>query len=287
MDPVRSERPASEALTDAERDARIEQLLLTGLDHYFANDYDQAINVWTRALFLDRHHDRARAYIERARSAQAERQRESEALMHQGLDALTSGDVARARELVADALARGASRDLALGVLDRIERLGVLPAPPAPARPRRSWLQSRRHEGFRRSRNQHEGTKQFEGREGSGRIAGATILLILAALGAVAVGVWGVTLPDVSGWIFAREAERAVPAIAPAAEALPLPTASERYLSRSRSLFESGRLRDALRELDRVPIGDSGRAQADRLRADIQRELLAVAAGSRSTHEVP
>ena len=287
MDPARSERPASEALTDAERDARIEQLLLTGLDHYFAHDYDQAINVWTRALFLDRHHDRARAYIERARSAQAERQRESEALMHQGLDALANGDIARARELVADALARGASRDLALGVLDRIERLGVLPAPAAPLRPRRSWLHSRKHDGFRRSRNQHEGTRESEGREGAARIAGATILLILAALGAVAVGVWGVTLPDVSGWIVTREAERAAPAIAPAAEALPLPTASERYLSRSRSLFQSGRLRDALRELDRVPIGDSGRAEADRLRAEIQRELLAVAAGSRTAHEVP
>src|ERR671923_1157242 len=123
MDPARSERPASDALSGAERDARIEQLLLAGLDRYFANDYEQAINLWTRVLFLDRQHDRARAYIERARSAQAERQRESEALMHQGLDAFTSGDVARARELVSNALERGASRDLALGVLDRIERL--------------------------------------------------------------------------------------------------------------------------------------------------------------------
>lgn len=273
MDPARSDRPASEALTGAEPDARIEQLLLTGLDHYFAADYDQAINVWTRVLFLDRHHDRARAYIERARSAQAERQRESEALMHEGLDALTSGDVARARQLVADALARGASRDLALGVLDRIERLGVVPAPSAPPRTRK-----------------HGGTKVFkgrEGREGPKRVAGGTILLILAALGAAAVAVWSVALPDVSGWIFTREAGRATPVVAPAAEALPMPSANELYLSRSRSLFRSGRLRDALRELDRVPIGDSQRADADRLRAEIQRALLAVAAESRPAHEVP
>ena len=52
-----------------------EQLLLAGLDHYFAAQYDQAVAVWTRVLFLDRSHARARAYIERARSAQAERQR--------------------------------------------------------------------------------------------------------------------------------------------------------------------------------------------------------------------
>src|SRR5438132_3567382 len=59
-----------------DRDAKIEQLLLVGLDHYFATQYQEAINVWTRALFLDRSHPRARAYIERARTALAERQRQ-------------------------------------------------------------------------------------------------------------------------------------------------------------------------------------------------------------------
>src|ERR671912_2687443 len=125
MDPVRSEKSASDPLSHAQRDARIEQLLLTGLDHYFAGDYEEAINLWTRVLFLDRHHDRARAYIDRARSAQAERQRQSEALVHQGLDAFDRGDVEQARKLLSDALARGASHDLALGVLGRIDRLDV------------------------------------------------------------------------------------------------------------------------------------------------------------------
>ena len=65
---------AVDAMSDADRDAKIEQLLLVGLDHYFAAQYDQAINVWTRALFLDRSHPRARAYIERARSAQVDQE---------------------------------------------------------------------------------------------------------------------------------------------------------------------------------------------------------------------
>src|SRR4051812_23821214 len=73
-DPLRTETSRTpEPASKAEREAKIEQLLLAGLDHYFAGHYDQAINVWTRALFLDRSHARARAYIERARSAQAER----------------------------------------------------------------------------------------------------------------------------------------------------------------------------------------------------------------------
>jgi cytochrome c-type biogenesis protein CcmH/NrfG len=53
------------------------------LDEYFAGRLDHAVNVWTRVLFLDRANDRARAYIDRARRAQAEQQRETEALVHQ------------------------------------------------------------------------------------------------------------------------------------------------------------------------------------------------------------
>ena len=55
----------------AERDVKIEQLLLSGLDHYFKGRYERAIDVWTRVLFLDRMHARARAYIDRARAATA------------------------------------------------------------------------------------------------------------------------------------------------------------------------------------------------------------------------
>lgn len=277
MDPARSERPATESLTATERDARIEQLLLSGLDHYFAADFDQAINLWTRVLFLDRAHDRARAYIERARSAQAERQREAEALMHQGLDALTSGEVERARTLVSDALARGASRDLALGVLDRIERLGVTATVSPSAKPVRSWFRPRP------VTEPAKPTPKPVVRRGR---AGVT-LLALAALGAAAVAWWGISLPDVGGWLFPTDARATAPAFAVPPDTLPLPAASELYLARSRALFKSGHLRDALRELDRVSIGDVRRADADRLRAEIQVELLAAAAADSGSGNEP
>ena len=279
MDPARSERPESDALTGADRDARIEQLLLTGLDHYFAGDYDQAINLWTRVLFLDRHHDRARAYIERARSAQAERQRESEALLHQGLEAFRNGDVVRARELLDAALDQGASRDLALGVLDRIERLDATPTvSPATVAPSRGWLAGR-------AKSDVPATSPAAPRH---RWSVGTILLFVAALGAAAVGLWGVTLPDIGPWRFTRANRPATPIVMPASDPLPIPAATELYLARSRQLFQTGRLQDALRELDRVPIGDSLRGEADRLRGEIQRQLLAVAAVEpRPTNEVP
>ena len=37
---------AHDPALDADRDAKIEQLLLVGLDHYFAAQYDQAINAF-------------------------------------------------------------------------------------------------------------------------------------------------------------------------------------------------------------------------------------------------
>ena len=85
-DPLRSDRPAR-GRPERDRDA-VEELLLAGLDHYFSGQHELAISVWTRVLFLDRGHARARAYIERARGAIAERQREGEELLQTGAAAL-------------------------------------------------------------------------------------------------------------------------------------------------------------------------------------------------------
>src|SRR5262252_5841205 len=115
-DPLRSDTPPAIPPPDVEREAKIEQLLLAGLDHYFASQYEQAINIWTRALFFDRNHPRARAYIERARRAQAERQRESEELLHNGAVAYRRGDGREARRLLQAALAAGVALLLMVAV---------------------------------------------------------------------------------------------------------------------------------------------------------------------------
>jgi hypothetical protein len=253
----------------ADEEARIEHLLVTGLDHYFAGHYEQAINLWTRVLFLDRNHDRARAYIDRARSAQAERQRMSEALVHQGLDAFDKGEVARARELLSDALDQGASHDVALGVLGRIDRLDVGQRSATPAAP------------SVRRRALH---KPAEGDGEPGRrgtlalwLATAAAMVLVAGLALVLV-----TPAGLADWFPTQATTGAPPQPAPAAAPLPIPAPTEAYLSQARAMFAGGKLRDALRALDRVPIGDALRADAERLRADIQRELLAVASAEAS-----
>src|SRR5262245_35783893 len=123
-EPLRTD-PASVpgAAAGADQAARIEQLLLSGLDEYFAGRFEQAINIWTRVVFLERGHSRARAYIERARSAMAERQRESEELLHRGVAAFDSGDMTGARDLLMRAMEDGSAGDEALAFLQRLNRV--------------------------------------------------------------------------------------------------------------------------------------------------------------------
>lgn len=267
-DPQKSGPRADDPSSAADDDARIEHLLVTGLDHYFAGEFEEAINLWTRVLFLDRTHDRARAYIDRARSAQAEQQRISEALVHEGLEAFDRGEVVRARALLRDALDQGASHDVALGVLGRIDRLDVGTRANAPAPAAR-----------RRFTGKPAAGADVTARRGTLALWWATAALIVL-VGAIAFVM--VAPNGLSDWFPAQATTGTAPAAVVTPQTLPLPSPAESYVNQARSLFASGKLRDALHALDRVPIGDALRPDAERLRGDIQRELLAVAGAEAS-----
>ena len=258
---------ASEPPYDADREARIEQLLLSGLDHYFAGQYERAISVWTRVVFLERHHDRARAYVERARSALAERHRESEEFLHNGVSAYNAGDIEKARVLLTRAVEQGS--DTADVFLDRLNRVGTavstadLRIDPLLAR---STVR-RRHVTLPPRR--------------SGWTAAALFALFVAVtllLGGLPIGTW---LSELQIAAPAPSAQRA------SDEPLPAVRASETVLARARTLHADGRLRDALRTLDRISIANPFRAEADRLRAAIQRDLFAAAGIQTSVPGVP
>ena len=270
-DPLRTDTPgAPDGASDSDRDAKIEQLLLIGLDHYFAAQHEQAINVWTRALFLDRSHARARAYIDRARSAMAERLRESEELVQTGVAAFARGDGEEARRLIQTAISQGASSDEALAVLDRLDRLerGAVPPPAAsPSRAGRSRAGS--IVGARRTGS---ALRRF------GWIAAVLALVVAGVLAArVARG------PDAHypNWrslalldIFDRVASGATATAGPVDPRLALPRRGETALARAHALEAGGHLRDALAALDEIRLADPERADADRLRADLQRQLM-------------
>lgn len=266
-DPLRTETSrTAEPTSRAEREAKIEQLLLAGLDHYFAGQYDQAINIWTRALFLDRSHARARAYIDRARSAQAERQRESEALLHDGADAVRRGDSSEARRLLDAAMLRGGASDEVLALLDRVERLEHRIAPDGTASDDLASPRLTLEEPPQSSRSNVEWLA-----------LGALVLVIVAAVASAT----GSTRQEWTALVeraLSRQSYRA-PSTAPVVSRdfpLPIPRRAEGALARARALVSSGKLRDALLLLDAVRPTDAERSEADRLRTEIQRQLIEI-----------
>jgi len=262
-DPLRTDGSrAVAAASEADLDAKIEHLLLAGLDHYFAAQYDYAISVWTRVLFLDRSHARARAYIERARSALAERQRESEELLQSGLAAFQRGDGREARRLVQAAIDGGAPTDEALALLDRLNRLASSSAVDSSA-------------PSRRARSRVVPNAAMLPASWSALTISLMFVLTMVAAGAYSAVLWGplewrALFPlqnppaRAAGSSVARE-----PGIAP-------PRRGELALTRARALAASGHLRDALTTLDLVRPTDSQKADADRLRAEIQLQLVAL-----------
>lgn len=232
-----------------ERDAQIDALVDAGLDRYFAGGFEDAIHLWTRVLFLDRTHQRARAYIDRARTGLAERQRRSDELLHASRDLLDRGQPEASRRLLSEAMAAHADEAQASALharLDRLERAGALQplAPPvAPvAVPGWSWLDARR--------------RMWRW------LLPAAATMVMAVAAALVVVEWGTGAPPAEGF-------------RPASAPPPILSRSQVAIVRARALFGQGRLAEALAVLDRVAPDGPERAAADALRIEIQQLLLA------------
>lgn len=260
-EPLRTD-PSSgrEGSHSADPAAQIERLLLSGLDLYFAGQYQEAIDVWTRVVFLERGHGRARAYIERARTAIAEQQRESEELFHQGRAAYDQGNLDQARHLLTAAIERGGSSDDVLLLLQQLNRFSGSWAPPD-ARP--TLAAGFGHEAPTPPPNDDRGWV---------RAVGAVALVSAVALLAAPLVSWFGDAPVVSDG-------RGV-ATGPV-EPLPVVHTGEVAFESAQQLYAGGHLVDALRVLERIDIGNPIRPQAERLKGDIQRDLLATVRQSR------
>ncbi len=236
------------------RDSQIEALLVDGLDHYFARRYLEAIHLWTRVLFLDRSHARARAYIERARTALAERQRRGEELLAAGHNLIDQGQTGAARDVLAEAVATTGEDERASALRLRLER--VERASGSAPGDRRASVSPASLPG---SRTRPAG---FSGLGLVAASATAGVLLVLVAVPAVQS-------------MMGLPSARSEVALTTSAAAMQTLSSAEVALVRARTLYGRGRLAEALRELDRVPPDSSSRTAADQMRIEIQRLLLA------------
>jgi tetratricopeptide (TPR) repeat protein len=234
----------------ASRDRQIDALLEDGLDRYFNGRYEDAIHLWTRVLFLDRTHARARAYIDRAKTALNELQRRSEELLQASRDLLDQGQTDAARELLTEAVAVRADDAQAAALRARLERFerarvlageaGLEPHVPVEQVPGWSWRRS-----------------------SPSVIAAAFAAVVVVVAVAVSMG---------------DRVDYAAPPLtaqAPTDARLPVLSSAEAALVRARTLVARGRLSEAMVWLDRVAPDSPERPAADRLRVELQQLLLA------------
>ena len=106
-------------------------------------------------------------------------------------------------------------------------------------------------------------------------IVGVSALAIVGAAGVLGATYWKqIAWRSVITWAQPSAPSSTAPA---AREMPPLPRRSETALARATVLAAGGHLRDALATLDAVRPTDAQKPAADRLRADIQHLLLALA----------
>jgi hypothetical protein len=272
----------------SDRLALIEQLLLAGLDHYFTGQYEQAIHVWTRVFFLDRGHARARAYIERARGALAERQREAEA---RGAEEATAPRPAASGGSMVAASAFGTRSSAAAELTD------TLPAAPPRRRLSRrdlwrgvpeSTILADRAAGLVSADLAADSVADPAGIAAGvaiGTVAPAPrsgarflthVLLVTLAVVLLCSAAYVVVARDrLATWLGSPvESTSAAPLANLEPEPLPLPRASEQTLTRARSLFARGHLHEAMQTLSAVGADDPLRRDADSLLIEVERALL-------------
>jgi tetratricopeptide (TPR) repeat protein len=241
-----------------DRDSQVEALLVDGLDRYFSGQFDDAIHVWTRVLFLDRSHARARAYIDRARTALAERQRRADELLQTSDDLLAQGRTQAARDLLREAVATSGDDERAAALRLRLERVER-----AHAAARVGG--GRRIVDVRPLRRRH--------RPHPGVVAAAVTVAVFIGWSTLGPG-----RPAAQAWLGLGGGGDALVASSDPAK-LPVLSIAEAALVRARFLYARGRLGEALQALDRVNIDSPFRAAADALRTEVQQLLLADAPG--------
>lgn len=125
------------AALDTESEQRIQELLGEGHAAFERNEYQSAIDAWSRIFLIDIDHPEANQRIEQARKLKAEAERTVEQAFHEALSKIEHGDLEAGRSRLETVLEMQPDHLLAR---EHLEKLDAPPAeadltPPAPAQP--------------------------------------------------------------------------------------------------------------------------------------------------------
>jgi len=252
-------------------------LLRFGEALYASGEYQQAIHVWTRILFLDRSNSEARVRIDRAKQAVAERQRKLDAQVADAVGLLEAGEIGRARESVRSVLATDASHSEARALSDAIDALDRRAEAPVPEAETRAPQPSSKGVIVRVPK----GARASASPAGRTAVSFKITAFLLGALALFASSAFYLSRnwdAIVSGGSFGGppDAAKTVLIDRPAAS---VPDLSELRYYNGERLFAQGRYREALAELHRVDRGSKVAVEARGLVLRIEDRLLRDPAG--------
>ena len=276
--------PASHA-RDSGGEKKTDDLLRKGKSFLKAGHYQQAINVWTRILFLDRGNLVAREAIDKAKRSMAERQRELDALVGEATKRVEKGERLQAKRFLARVLTLDPRHDEGRSLWEKIEateRRGE-------AQVNGSTLTTDLADGpsppRRRNGTQKNGAKTQRVRSASPLKMAAFLFcaFCLLALGGLYLHLnWDFFVSD-SAFATARQEG---PETANLNERPQVPMPSDLHYFNGARLHAKGQYRDALSELARVERGTAFFEEARSLILRIEERLLREAINAESSSPV-
>ena len=261
VDRMHEKATSSVPESSADLDVKVERLLLADLDHYFQGEYDRAIDLWDRVLFLDRQHARTQAYIERAQAAVVERIRESEELLPTGIEAFEHGNIEEERTPLNSATVRG--RDEALPLLDRLTGLETILG-------RQALSSSRMGSGGVPRR---ESARPHDVERDACQVRMVPLAMVFIAL--LGVSYVALSWDRIEILWFADRIPQTARHVVPGWQGVLLvPSKAELIFQRAQRLLTDGVTRAALELLNVIESGGPLRGDTDVLRATIKSRLL-------------
>ncbi len=266
------------AVGDSESDRRIQELLSEGQTAFDAGDPQGAIDAWSRIFLIDIDHQEASRRIEAARKLKAESERQVEEIFHDGLSRLEAGDAAGARQAFQRVLEIQPGYFAAREYLQQLDA-GTVPIPPRaaatreaapaaaePARPSPADTAAASQElkeeilvppepGEQPVQAPERPGKRMAAARDSGRARRLFLLIGGAVLVLAAAGAWFAFQNRER--LFPNSQEEATP-----------PALSQDPIARAKRLHKAGKTPIALRQLQRIPPGDSHYQEAQKLIAE-------------------